>query len=71
MSVHDEQLGDLCIGPACAWGMEIPYCPTYENLPCGYGCIDMSKTDLNLPSVLAVSRPFGREHPRYREQIDL
>jgi hypothetical protein len=71
MSLHDEQFGDLCIGPARAWRMEIPYCPTCENLPSGYGCIHMSKTDLNLPSVLAASRPFGREHPQYREQPDL
>jgi len=65
---HDEQFGDLCIGPARAWRMEIHYCPTCDNLPSGYGCIHMSKTDLNLPSVRAASRPFGREHPQHREQ---
>ena len=48
--------------------MEIPYCEDCESTPSSYGCIHMSETDLNLPSVIAASRPFGIEHPEYKEQ---
>lgn len=65
MSLHDEQFGGSCIGPGRAWRMEIPYCAGCENPPSRFGCIHMSREDLNLPSVLEASRPFGRENPEY------
>src|SRR5689334_5630352 len=58
MSLHDEQFGDACVGPARAWRMEIPYCTRYEEPPGRYGCIHMSQAELNLPSVIDASRPF-------------
>ena len=58
MSLHDEQFGEACIGPARAWRMEIPYCTVCEEEPSRYGCIHMSESDLNLPSVIEASRPF-------------
>ncbi|HUH63236.1 MAG TPA: hypothetical protein VLZ50_09580 [Terracidiphilus sp.] len=59
----------MCIGPGRAWRVEIPYCPSCEYPPGLYGCIPMSQTDLNLPSVLEASRPFGSAHPEYRKPI--
>ena len=59
MSLHNEQLGNSCIGPGRAWRMEIPYCPACDTPPSRYGCIHMSETDLNLPSVIEASRPIG------------
>lgn len=59
MSLHDEQFGSCCIGPGRAWRMEIPYCSACEEPPSRYGCIHMSEKDLNLPSVIEASRPFG------------
>ena len=38
--------------------MEIPYCTVCEAEPSRYGCIHMSESDLNLPSVIEASRPF-------------
>jgi NAD-dependent SIR2 family protein deacetylase len=70
MSLHDERFGDACIGPGRAWRMEIPYCPACEEPPSLYGCIHMSEPDLNLPSVVEASRPFGKEHPEYRKTTD-
>ena len=64
MLLHDEQFRDACIGPGRAWRMEIPYCTACEQPPGEYGCIHMSHADLNLPSVLEASRPFGRQHPK-------
>ena len=69
MSLHDEHFGASCIGPGRAWRLEIPYCPACEEPPSRYGCIHMTGTDLNLPSVIDASRPFGPEHPQYRKQI--
>ena len=71
MSLHDEQFGDLCVGPGRAWRMEIPYCSACEDTPDGYGCIHMSQADLNLPSVVEASRPFGSQHPECRKRINL
>lgn len=59
MSLHDEQFGSSCIGPGRAWRMEIPYCSACEEPPSRYGCIHMGESDLNLPSVIEASRPFG------------
>jgi hypothetical protein len=59
MALHDEQFGNSCIGPGRAWRMEIPYCSACEVPPSHYGCIHMSETDLNLPSVIDASRPLG------------
>ena len=58
MSLHDEHFGDACIGPARAWRMEIPYCTVCEAETSRYGCIHMSESELNLPSVIEASRPF-------------
>lgn len=58
MSLHDEQFGEACTGPARAWRMDIPYCANCEEEPSRYGCIHMSESDLNLPSVIEASRPF-------------
>jgi hypothetical protein len=58
MSLHDEQFGDDCIGPARAWRIEIPYCASCEEAPSLYGCIHMREAELNLPSVVEASRPF-------------
>lgn len=69
ISLHDEQFGNSCVGPARAWRMEIPYCPACESIPSEYGCIHMSAGELNLPSVIEASRPFGHEHPDYRTQM--
>jgi hypothetical protein len=66
MSLHDQQFGDACIGPGRAWRMEIPYCIACETPPSLYGCIHMSAADLNLPSVLDASRPFGIPNPASR-----
>ena len=66
MSLHDERFGDSCVGPARAWRMEIPYCAACESPPSHYGCIHMSESELNLPSVMEASRPFGSEDPEYR-----
>ena len=65
MSLHDERFGDSCVGPGRAWRMEIPYCAACESPPSRYGCLHMSEADLNLPSVVEASRPFGQEHPEY------
>ena len=61
MSLHDEQFGDQCMGPGRAWRLEIPFCVACEDPPGQYGCIDMSDTDLNLPTVIEASRPFGKD----------
>lgn len=45
--------------------MQIPYCPACESTPSPYGCIHMSEEELNLPSVIEASRPFGPENPGY------
>ena len=63
MSLHDERFGDSCKGPGRAWRMEIPYCVACDPVPSSYGCIHMSEADLNLPSVVEASRPFGIEDP--------
>lgn len=67
MSLHDEQFGNSCIGPGRAWRLEIPYCPACEELPGRYGCIHMSRSELDLPSVMEASRPFGFQDPEYRK----
>ena len=72
MSLHDEQFGDDCIGPARAWRMEIPYCTNCEEPPSRYGCIHMSEAELNLPSVIEASRPFpakAEKLPQPEKQI--
>ena len=68
MSLHDDRFGNSCVGPGRAWRMEIPYCSDCESLPSPYGCIHMSEADLNSPSVMEASRPFGPEHPEYKKQ---
>lgn len=68
MSLHDERFGSSCIGPARAWRMQIPYCPSCEPSPSPYGCIHMSEEELNLPGVIDASRPFGPENPGYGKQ---
>jgi len=65
MSLHHEEHGDSCIGPGRAWRLEIPYCTACEEPPSRYGCIHMSETELNLPSVVEASRPFGKEPREY------
>ena len=67
LSLHDERFGDSCVGPGRAWRMEIPYCSSCEKPPSQYGCIHMRDDELNLPSVLEASQPFGPEHPNYRK----
>lgn len=59
MALHDEQFGAACAGPGRAWRMAIPFCPNCEEVPSRYGCIHMTADELNLPSVVAASRPFG------------
>lgn len=71
LSLHDTQYGDSCIGPARAWRVDIPYCYACEDPPSRYGCIHLSEADMNLPSVIEASRPFGKEHPEYRKQTRL
>jgi hypothetical protein len=68
MSLHDERWGSSCSGPARAWRMQIPYCPVCESTPSPYGCIHMSEEELNLPSVIDASRPFGAKNPGYDGQ---
>jgi len=68
MSLHDERFGEECIGPGRAWRLEIPYCTGCETSPSEYGCVHMSEAELNLPSVVEASRPFGMEHPEYRSR---
>lgn len=64
MSLHDERFGDACVGPTCAWRMDIPYCTNCEEPPGRYGCIHMSEAELNLPSVIEASRPFPAKPAR-------
>lgn len=59
MSLHDQRYGDQCMGPGRAWRMEIPFCVQCEEPPSRYGCMHMSEEELNLPSVIEASRPFG------------
>lgn len=71
MSLHDERFGESCVGPGRAWRMEIPYCPACESPPSWYGCIHMTEADLNLPSVVEASRPFGKADPDYRKHTGI
>ncbi len=61
--LHDERFGDACAGPGRALRMDIPFCPQCEARPAEFGCIHLPEPDMQLPSVLEASRPYGTPHP--------